>query len=105
MNRTRRARLREEQFGAQAELCRTLPCLVCDRAPEANASGQSDPAHVVSRGAGGKDRGNVVPLCRKHHMRQHAVGWRRFLLERGYPADHATREAAVLALIAYPEAP
>ena len=37
-----------------------------------------DPAHLKSRGAAGDDVGNVVPLCRKHHTEQHAMGWPAF---------------------------
>lgn len=69
VNRARRAKRKAEAFGPQAELCRTLPCCACGAAPP------SDPAHVRSRGAGGKDRGNVVPLCRRCHDLQHQSGW------------------------------
>ncbi len=31
-------------------------------------------AHVKSRGAGGGDIGNVIPLCRTHHQWQHQDG-------------------------------
>lgn len=38
--------------------------------------GPIDPAHVISRGAGGPDEEfNVMPLCRKHHQVQHKRGW------------------------------
>lgn len=57
-----------ECFGAQSELCRGLPCCVCQASPP------SDPHHVVSRGAGGKDAGNAVPLCRFHHGELHTIG-------------------------------
>lgn len=77
VNRARRARRKAEDFGPQAELCRTLPCCACGhRAP-------SDPAHVRSRGAGGHDRGNVVPLCRRPggcHEQQHRHGWEALYL-------------------------
>lgn len=33
-----------------------------------------EPAHIKSRGAGGPDRGNVLPLCRSTHGYQHNVG-------------------------------
>lgn len=37
-----------------------------------------DPAHVVSRGAGGGDFvDNVMPLCRSHHIEQGQIGWVR----------------------------
>lgn len=35
-----------------------------------------DPAHILSRGAGGDDvEWNLMPLCRAHHAIQHAQGW------------------------------
>ena len=48
---------------------RTLPCLVpnCTAYP-------SECAHVHSRGAGGDDIGNTVPLCTGHHAEQHSTG-------------------------------
>lgn len=33
-----------------------------------------DPHHVRSRGAGGRDHKNIVPLCRKHHTELHTIG-------------------------------
>lgn len=51
---------------------RRLPCAVCSRRP-------ADPAHVISRGAGGTDKlPNVYPLCREHHTEQHQIGWPAF---------------------------
>ena len=77
VNPKRRAARKAEQFAAQAELCRRLPCAACGR------PGPSDPAHVISRGAGGKDKGNVIPLCKSDpktgyvgcHEDQHQRGW------------------------------
>jgi hypothetical protein len=46
---------------------------------------RSDVAHVRSRGAGGLDHRNVVPLCHTHHCEQHAVGRRTF--ERRHNID------------------
>lgn len=78
VNRKRLARRRALQFGPQAELCRKSPCCIpgCRRR-------RSDPAHVVSTGAGGKDRGNVVPLCRPHHDQQHLIGVKTFQRKHG----------------------
>jgi len=62
------------------EFIRRIPCVVCqlvysrqnkdtgiefDYVPE--LIHVSDPHHVKSRGAGGPDAENLVPLCRKHH--------------------------------------
>ncbi len=49
------------------EWIRQQPCLICQKAP-------SDPHHVKSRGSGGIDKGNLIPLCREHHSKIHNVG-------------------------------
>lgn len=98
VNKERRARVNATTFGPQAVLCRTLPCCVCHR------PGPSDPAHVRSRGAGGKDRANVVPMCRFHHSEQGAIGIRTFQAKYGISMEAI---AAALEKVAYPvsEAP
>ena len=54
---------------------RELPCLVCERQEtERRHYERVHPHHVRTRGAGGKDVGNVVPLCGDHHGGLHAVG-------------------------------
>jgi len=35
-------------------------------------------AHIVTRGAGGEDVGNVIPLCQTHHRQQHREGIQTF---------------------------
>ena len=45
----------------------------------------SEPAHIKSRGAGGTDAANIVPLCRHHHTEQHAMGIKSF--QRKYSID------------------
>jgi hypothetical protein len=60
---------------------RELPCLICRRGAEA--------AHVVSKGAGGGDEDNLVPLCHEHHMEQHAAGIKSF--QDRYAIDLAAR--------------
>jgi hypothetical protein len=71
---------------------RALPCLLRDGAfmwtpgaalPSTQVShvmrlAFSDAAHVRSRGAGGNDEANLVPLCRDHHQEQHRIGIRSF---------------------------
>lgn len=73
-NPERAARRRERDFGPLAEYVRGLACASC------GAPAPSDPAHVKSRGAGGhatleNGAGNLVPLCRLCHTKQHAQGW------------------------------
>jgi len=52
---------------------RAQPCLCCTAQRTV-----TDAAHVVSRGAGGQDAGNLVPLCRYHHAAQHHWGMTTF---------------------------
>ncbi len=56
-------------------------CLIHD----SRCSSVWDVAHVVSRGAGGADRDNVVCLCRHHHEEQHRIGIKSF--EQRYGVD------------------
>lgn len=85
VNAERIASRREVEFGPQADLCRTLPCCACgERAP-------SDPHHVRSRGAGGKDS-DCAPLCRECHGHLHQVGIRAFEESRGIDLAEIARE-------------
>lgn len=73
VNRARKEARNALAFGPQARAARMMPCCVCSRRP-------CDPAHVKSRGAGGKDC-DVVPLCsgpRGHHQEQHSIGLESF---------------------------
>lgn len=47
---------------------RTLPCVAHGCPPP------SDPHHVRTRGAGGHDRGNLIPLCRFAHDEVDSLG-------------------------------
>ena len=61
---------------AYREWIRSLPCVVSGkRGVEA--------CHVRSRGAGGADRGNLVPLTPELHREQHAIGIRSFEAKYG----------------------
>lgn len=68
----------------------TMPCIVagCRNYP-------SDPAHVRSKGAGGDDVGNLVPLCHAHHEEQHRIGIvsfsDRYRLNLSYRAETLAR--------------
>lgn len=67
-NKPRLAKRRAATFAGCARLARLLPCCVCGRTP-------SQACHVRTRGAGGKDAGNVVPACATHHGQMSAPGW------------------------------
>lgn len=73
VNKARKARLKAEQEGPQARMCRLSPCCVptCTKLPPTEA------AHYVSRGAGGKSS-ECVPLCANHHREQHDHGIKTF---------------------------
>jgi hypothetical protein len=90
VNKPRMKQRREEAFGDCARMSRLLPCLVCDRPPP------SDPAHVRARGAGGKDAGNVVPLCRKHHQFMSGVNGGIKALEKRFQVSLEVAASAVL---------
>lgn len=98
-NPERRAALKAEQFGPCAAMARTLPCcvLTCDALPPSEA------AHVRSRGAGGRDRANVAPLCREHHREQHDVGIVSF--EAAHDLDLEAVARGVAQLVDDKEAP
>lgn len=63
VNRERRKRLHERNFGPKADWIRSLPCEVSGQRPP------SDPAHTRSRGMGGcgGDSTDLVPLSREAH--------------------------------------
>lgn len=45
--------------------------------------GLGEPHHVKSQGAGGKDEGNLLPICAIHHTMGHTRGWQTFQREHG----------------------
>lgn len=86
VNTERAEREQERQFGDLAKYVRTLRCCIpwCPCAAVA--------AHVHTRrnhGAwitpvdGGPKRGNIVPMCVRHHLEQHQHGIKTFQREHG----------------------
>lgn len=70
------ARLREPKLLAYV---RTLPCILRTiRVTGGPCEGITEAAHLKSRGAGGADKFNVIPLCTKHHREQHRIGIQSF---------------------------
>jgi len=87
VNRERRDRLREEMFGSEfIEWIRLRPCGVCSESPP------SDPHHVRSRAAGGRNDSNVAPLCRVCHTRVHQLGKLTFRSRTGVNLEDVARE-------------
>jgi hypothetical protein len=71
--RTKGQRFPHRRDAEYREWIRGLPCTVLD-----GCSGEIQCAHVKSRGAGGDDLGNAVPLWARHHGQQHSWGIRTF---------------------------
>lgn len=78
INRERRLESYAQAYGDRGELVRAMPC-IC-RGNECR--GPTEAAHVKSRGAGGTRR-DLVPLCSRHHRRQHDHGLGTFERETG----------------------
>lgn len=75
VNRERKARRYERDFGDYAATIRNLPCCVCGRVPRPPT--YSHPHHVRSRGAGG-DKRDLVPVCHREHLLIHLMGRESF---------------------------
>ena len=76
---------------------RILPCLLSTKY---GCSGPTEPHHVKTKGAGGPDQGNTIPLCRLHHTEWHdkgRIGW-----QMKYEID-APKEAMLLADMYLPD--
>ena len=50
---------------------RHMPCYIGDRHA---CLGTIEPHHVITKGAGGRDRYNLVPLCTAAHGEVHTMG-------------------------------
>lgn len=60
---------KEKKNDANLNLTREMPCAACNKPPP------SDPDHIRSRGAGGRDDlDNLWPLCRRCHNIRHKNG-------------------------------
>lgn len=85
-NRQRMKARRARDFGPQAELCRSFPCVACWAVPTV-------PHHEPPRSCGGHDSA-TVPLCDACHRERHDIGLRAFNKKHGVDLLHA---AAVMA--------
>lgn len=69
------------------EKIRQLPCAIKGRL----CTGDIDPHHIKSRGAGGDDvEENLIPLCREHHTEIHQIGKIKFRSK--YPHLHLSNK-------------
>lgn len=85
INRTHKSRfpkIRDQQFIAWI---RNQPCALASRTQCDYWFTSSEADHVRTRGAGGQDHANLIPLCRKHHQIRHDVGVKSFAA--GYGID------------------
>ncbi len=69
INVPRQTERRKQNFNAQAELCRTLPCCACGLDPWDEQP--THPHHWPTIGAGGKDS-DASPLCHACHSVFHS---------------------------------
>jgi hypothetical protein len=76
LNRKRMAKRTTLHFGAQAALCRQMPCSSC------GSSAPSQAHHEPSRAAGGTDT-DTVPLCATCHHLRHWMGRATFWSKSG----------------------
>ena len=93
--KVQRKRFAHRRSPEYAAYIRSLPCILNGRwlvvedisAPGAIMVARASPhhcvsliqvCHVKSRGAGGSDLGNIVPMCGTAHDQQHAWGIRTF---------------------------
>lgn len=70
---------------------RTLPCYLSGAH---TCLGDVEAAHVKSRGAGGEDLGNTLPLCRGGHLDQHTRGIVSWAAQYGLTVADLKRIAA-----------
>ena len=63
-------------------------CAVCGSPGVEHDNGQclTTPAHIKSRGAGGPEEKNLIPLCIVCAVEQHKVGWPEFQRRKGINA-------------------
>ena len=60
---------------------RKQPCVIGERTSFSFCAGQTEASHLKSRGAGGDDRNNVLPLCHLGHQEQHRRGMQWWIEE------------------------
>lgn len=75
--------------------CASLPCLAClltGRRQESRT--QAD--HIRTRGAGGKETGNLWPLCAHHHDERHLKGIETFEAMYHLDSEKAGRDVEYL---------
>lgn len=92
MNRKRRARLFAKNYGPQARLCWTMPCLSCGAPPPSQAS------HLKARGMGGCNSGDEfnAPQCPACHSALENEGVVTFFAKRGIDKEAVLQRMRML---------
>jgi hypothetical protein len=57
---------------------KTKKCILQILNANKDCYGLIDPHHIKSRGSGGKDDSNILPLCRRHHSEIEQIGKKTF---------------------------
>lgn len=74
--RQAKRRAADDVYGSFFRYVATLPCAVMGEGDD--CEGKVTGHHIKSVGAGGKDAGNLTPLCVRHHRMIHDIGPKRF---------------------------
>lgn len=70
---------------------REQPCVLSGK-PGHRCRGETEACHVVTKGAGGKDRGNLFAACSRAHGAQHHQGMQTFQQDWGVNLTAVARE-------------
>lgn len=88
-----RSRFPKRRDPAYLILIRSAACVLAVRDP-GGCCGHVEASHIRSRGAGGFDVANTVPLCHAHHAQQHAIGAKSFAVKHGVDLELMARAYA-----------
>jgi hypothetical protein len=102
--RTRRTKPRRRAGACRPYLdwLKLQPCCITGMRSDASGYGV-DPAHIKTRGSGGDDLYNAVPLIRRLHDIQHQMGWPEFEKWYGIGAKALAQEYTEEFLTLYPQ--
>lgn len=80
----------------------SLPCALVGHGLGQFCQGPVEATHIRSRGAGGDDLGNLIPLCHAAHQEQHQKGIKWFAEEYFYHPQGSLDELRRIAAEVYP---
>lgn len=67
-------------------------CLLADRTHCDLWFTRIEADHIQTRGAGGYDQANLIPLCRKHHQMRHDQGVKTFAQRYGVDLKQSAKD-------------